>query len=114
MSWIQSFYNYLFPSEILLPIPSGERLTYVTQKDIKLLKQTSEKYYEICTKEVWLTEKTIPRYSQFRVLRYVKESTGQIKVLAQVDQILEPVDLSEAFMSLTPLVPDPTYIKAAY
>lgn len=114
MSWISSFYNYFFPREILLPIPSGERLTYITQKDIKLLRQTSEKYYEICTKEVWLTEKTIPKHSHLRVLRYVKEPTGQIKILAQVDQILEPVDMTEAFLSSTPLVPDWTYIKSAY
>lgn len=115
MSWISSIYDYFFPSEYDIPMGSGTRITYVTKTEFKLIKPKSSNYFMICENESWLAEKTIPQSTNFRIVKFIKMvSTGQIRVIARFDQNIELIDVSEAFVSVYPLIPDSTYALPIY
>ena len=103
--------SYIYSvEEMEIPIDKNERISYVTEREIKLIKSSEDKYYTIY-EQGYLTEKKIPRGSYFTISKILKKDSGNIRILVQFDQELELIDMTGVFSGINPISPRTGWIR---
>ena len=105
-------YLYYTEEETEIPIDEKEHISYVTQREFRLIKTSEDKYYSIYEGE-YLTEKKIPRGSYFTVVKIIKTKAGSVRILGQFDQESELIDVAMVFNNVNPLIPSTGCLRDA-
>lgn len=106
--------SYLYYTTELseIPIDKNEIISYITERDIKLIKSSKDNYYKIYH-QTHFTEKYIPSGTYFTVSKMVKTKDGIIRVLVQFDNEVELIDMTDAFSEIKPLIPKMGWLRNA-